>query len=243
MKIDTNEISVKAEAKYENIDIKPEGINKEASGRPVLDVDHPQSSGKEAFGRSLDAALEFLWKRVKNDLNINYDSDLSVRRAASYYGAIDKAISDIVTSDVTASIDDDYMQEFERIRSAINNKHADVLSHVLVKHARPAEDECVVCGDVLFDGKCVACDGGTLVKEAAPSPANFLEDGFIGGIAADIVNYVVSSGMNLNDGIAIAKASFELTAREEYRLRKYLNYMGMNAPQMIWLPPQETKFS
>jgi len=82
-----------------------------------------------------------------------------------------------------------------------------------------------------------------MVKEAGSPALQFFESGFIVGVATDIMNYVVTSGMNLTDAVNTAKESFGLTKREEYRLRKYLNYMGMVAPQMIWLPPSETRFS
>lgn len=219
-----------------------DGIHKEASGRHVYDVG--STSGRAVYGKSLDAAIAFLWEKVNRSVDFKADSKLSIQRAASYYGEIDKAISTIVRADVAALLTAEDLSKFEEIRVAINKKHEEVLKTVFATYAKPPDDECPECGTLLYNGKCVVCKGnGEMVKEAGSPVLQFFESGFIVGMATDIMNYVVTSGMNLTDAINTAKDSFGLTKREEYRLRKYLNYMGMFAPQMIWLPPSETRFS
>jgi len=219
-----------------------DGIHKEASGRHVYDVG--STSGRAVYGKSLDAAIAFLWEKVNRSVDFKADSKLSIQRAASYYGEIDKAISTIVRADVAALLTAEDLSKFEEIRVAINKKHEEVLKTVFATYAKPPDDECPECGTLLYNGKCVVCKGNSeMVKEASSPVLQFFESGFIVGMATDIMNYVVTSGMNLTDAINTAKDSFGLTKREEYRLRKYLNYMGMFAPQMIWLPPSETRFS
>ncbi len=239
------DLQVKSEAKEPVVAAElsiNDKIKKEASGRHVYDVD--SASGKEAYGRSLDSAIEFLWEKVNRSVDVRADNKLSIQRAASYYGEIDKAISTIVRSDVAGIMSNEDLSKFEEIRIAINKKHEDVLKTALAVHNKPSNDECLECGTLLYGGKCIACEGdGDMVKEAGSPALQFFESGFIVGVATDIMNYVVTSGMNLTDAVNTAKESFGLTKREEYRLRKYLNYMGMVAPQMIWLPPSETRFS
>jgi len=245
------EITVIASAALDDIEVRDKGaISKEAFGRTVSDVDNVSFSGKEAYGKSLETAIEFLWKKVNDGVKVSPDSKSSVERAAAYYAMIDKSISDIVKSDVTASIPDESMDEFEKMRTAINDKHRAILASVLSKHSKPDEDICEQCGMPLFGDHCLICEDksgqqsdGELVKNAASPSLQFFENGFIVGLATDISNYVITSGFNLNDAIKIAKDSFDLSPREEYRLRKYLNYMGYMAPQMIWLPASEVKHS
>ena len=108
-----------------------------------------------------------------------------------------------------------------------------------------SRDGCEICSAPLFENRCVVCaspvDG--LKKEAGSPALDFHESGFVVGLATDIANYVITSGMNLNDAVKIAKETFDLTSREEYRLRKYLGYMGHMAPQVIWLPAAETRYA
>ena len=240
---DNKELKVVVAAGYDAIEVR-EGLDKIA-GRSVSDVDHVQASGKEAYGRRLDEAIDFLWGKVRENVAVDSKSKTSVERAAAYYAMVDNAVSSIVTSDATASISTAQIAELDAIRSSINGKHREILASVVANHVRPSEDECTKCGSLLFDSHCVLCEGesGPLVKEAASPKLDFHESGFIVGIATDISNYVVTSGMNLNDAINIAKDSFSLDPREEYRLRKYLGYMGHMAPQMIWLPASETRYA
>jgi len=240
-----NELKVIAAASLNDIEVR-ENMEKTASGRMISDVDHPQTSGKEAYGRSLETAIDFLWKKVREDIKVDPSSKTSIEHAAAYYAMIDNAISSIVTADAAGEISDDDISKLDQIRSAINDKHRSILSSVVSVHSKPDEDGCSSCGAPLFNDRCVVCKAdaeGQMIKEAGSPQLSFYENGFIVGLATDISNYVVTSGMNLNDAVKVAKDTFELSAREEYRLRKYLNYMGHMAPQMIWLPSAEVRHS
>jgi hypothetical protein len=240
---DEKDLIVVASASYDDIEVR-DGIEKTA-GRMVSDVDHNIASGKEAYGKDLDSAINFLWSKVREDINVDPRSKTSVEHAAAYYALIDNAISSIVTADAAAEISPKCIAELDSIRSEINRKHEGILASVITAHKKPAEDECDSCGAPLFESKCVVCSDESkgMVKEAGSPKIDFHESGFIVGLATDISNYVVTSGMNLNDAIKIAKETFSMTPREEYRLRKYLGYMGHMAPQMIWLPAAEVRYS
>ena len=246
--MDKKEIVVRGPAATGDIEIRDGGMEKKAFGRTVTDADHTPSSGKEAYGRSLQSAIDLLWKKVNDGVKVSANNKTSVERAAAYYAMIDKTISDIVISDVTASISDEQIDEMEKMRSEINKKHKDILASVISRHVKPDKDSCENCGAPLFEDKCVVCQAsvgadGEMIKNAGSPSLDFYENGFIVGLATDISNYVVTSGFNLNDAVKIARETFDLSSREEYRLRKYLNYMGYMAPQMIWLPASEVRHS
>jgi hypothetical protein len=241
---DDRELKVIASASFEDIEVR-EPMSKSASGRSVADVDHGQSSGKEAYGRNLETAIDFLWRKVRENITVDPSNKTSVEHAAAYYSMIDNAISSIVTADAAGEISHEDISRLDEIRSAINDRHRVILASVVSQHRKPSEDGCYSCGSPLFEERCVVCgsNDGQMIKEAGSPKLDFHESGFIVGLATDISNYVITSGMNLNDAIKIARDSFNMTAREEYRLRKYLGYMGHMAPQMIWLPAAEVRHS
>ena len=228
----------------EDIEIR-DGIGKTASGRMVSDIDHGNPSGKEAYGRNLETAIDFLWGKTKEDLRVDPSNRTSVEHAAAYYAMLDTAISSIVTADAACEISPEHIAQLDEIRSTIDDKHRVILASVIAQHTKPVAGGCEICSAPLFEDRCVVCasqvDG--LKKEAGTPKLDFYESGFVVSLATDIANYVVTSGMNLNDAVKIAKETFNLDTREEYRLRKYLGHMGHMAPQVIWLPAAETRYA
>jgi hypothetical protein len=244
-----DELKVVAPARYEDIEIRvaaddTDGMSKTAANY-VSDVDHGNFSGKEAYGKSLDAAIDFLWSKANENVSVDPASRTSVERAAAYYAMLDTAISSIVTADAAAAISKEQISRLDEVRAEINTRNKVILASVLSKHVKPNDSDCQSCGALLFEDKCVVCGDETnqLIKQAGTPSLEFHETGFIVGLATDLVQYVVTSGMNMTDGIKIARDTFGLSPREEYRLRKYLNYMGHQAPQMIWLPASENRLA